>query len=322
MGGDYAPLEIIQGAISASSDPTIHICLVGKEDIIQKTVLDNQLVIGTNISILHASDVIGMSESPSIAYRNKKESSIHKGLGLVKSGKAQAFISAGNTGAVLMASTLILGRVKGVERPALAAVLPTKKDPLVMLDMGSNVDCKPSYLAQFAVMGNYFSKVEFNKKSPRVGLLNIGEEEDKGDSLSQAAFLSIKEKDLNFVGNIESKEILSGNVDVVVCDGFVGNALLKFGEGVASLFYDFFKTEARGSLLSKLGLLCLSPGLRRFKKKFDYQEVGAAPLLGINGISLVAHGKSSRLAISSAIQRARHIVDENMVAQISEAISK
>lgn len=322
MGGDHAPDENILGAYRAIDDLSINVILVGQEDVIKKCIKKHNLSDVSSITICNAEEIVGMDESPSLSFRSKKKSSIRIGLNLVKEKKADAFVSSGNTGAVMATSSLVLGRCKNVERPAITTIIPSMKDPLIMLDMGSNVDCKPKYLAQFAVMGSYFSEVVFNKDKPRVGLLNIGEESYKGNTLTQSTYELLKEDSrINFIGNIESRYILKGDVDVVVCDGFVGNSLLKFGEGVSELFFTFFKSEWKQSFISKIGLLFLNPGLKRFKRKFDYQETGGAPLLGVNGVSIVAHGKSNSIAIKNALKVAHKTVESNMVATMEKAFS-
>jgi glycerol-3-phosphate acyltransferase PlsX len=323
MGGDHAPGEVLQGAYLALKELGIHLVLVGPEDVITQEINRIPHWPKEGYSIVHAPDVVGMSESPSLAFRKKKQSSIQVGLNLVKNNEADAFVSAGNTGAVMAASLLTLGRIPGVERPAIATVLPSMTGPFIMLDMGSNVDSKPQHLVQFGIMGHYFSKLLFNVTKPRVALLNIGEEEDKGNHATLEAYPVLKEtKDIFFIGNLEGKDILLGKADVIVCDGFVGNAILKFGEGVTGLFLDFFKTEAKASLRALFGILLLKPMLTRFIKRFDYQEYGGAPLLGVNGVSVIAHGKSKRVAIKNAIRIAKQTVESDIVGKIAEALAE
>ncbi|MEK9727956.1 MAG: phosphate acyltransferase PlsX [Candidatus Margulisiibacteriota bacterium] len=317
MGGDHAPTQIILGALQAVNQFDIHIILVGQTDVI------NQHFNGhANISIHHASEVIQMDESPLQAYKKKKDSSIHVGLNLVKEGRADAFLSAGNTGAVMSCSLFILGRIPGVDRPALASVIPTKQGRALMLDMGSNVDSKPNHLEQYALMGHFFSSQVLHVENPKVGIINIGEEEEKGNQLVQDTFALLKNNPLiNFVGNLEGKDILFHKADVIVCDGFVGNTLLKFGEGLV----DFLLSEIKngiinGNFLAKLGGFLLKPVFKSIKKRIDYEEYGGAPLLGIAGVSLVAHGKSHEKAIVSAIRTAIEAVETNMIQKISSAI--
>jgi len=321
MGGDHAPEEIFQGAYLALKEYEFHILLVGPEEITQKQLLAFPDWPMTRTTIVHAPEVVGMSESPSLAFRKKKNSSIQIGLNLVKDHQAEAFVSAGNTGAVMTASVLTLGRIPGVERPAIGTLMPSKHGYCLMLDMGSTVDCKAAHLAQFAIMGHFLAQSLLKIESPRIALLNIGEEEDKGNQVTLEAYALLKSNsDLNFIGNVEGKDILYGKADVVVCDGFVGNTVLKFGEGVTAIFMDFFKSEAKSSVLSLLGALLLKPALKRFLKTYDYQEVGGAPLLGVNGVSIIAHGKSSRIAIKNAIRSAVQTVSVDVVGSIKKAL--
>ena len=322
MGGDFCPESNIFGAIEAVNKYPFHVILVGDESVLSKEISMITDFPNDKISIAHADEVIGMAESPAMSFRKKKNSSIHVGLNMVKEGKAHAFVSAGNTGAVLTASTFILGRLPGVERPALAAAIPSASGHFTMLDMGSNVDCKSSHLVQFAIMGHCFSKYVMGVKSPRVGLLNIGEEEDKGNDLSRETFGLLKEQSFNFIGNVEGKCLTEGKADVVVCDGFVGNNLLKFGEGISKLFRRFFKQEAKQSFLSLLGLLLLKPAFKRFKKKFDYDEYGGAHFLGLNGVSIIAHGSAKPKAIRNALKMAYMAAESNMNDVIKDALSK
>ncbi len=317
MGGDHAPNEIVKGAQLAVQNFDVAIVLVGNEG-----VLNSYNTNHPNIKIVHAADVIGMDEAPLQAYKKKKNSSIHVGLELVKNNQADAFISAGNTGAVMSCSLFILGRIPGVDRPALASLIPTKKGHALMLDMGSNVDSKPMHLEQYALMGHFFSSQVLHVNQPRVGLINIGEEAEKGNQLTQDAYGCLsRNSTLNFIGNLEGKDILFHKADVIVCDGFVGNALLKFGEGLVEFMLTEIKQSiVNGSLLSRLGGVLLRPVFQTIKKRIDYEEYGGAPLLGINGVSLVAHGKSKEKAIYSAIRTAVESVESDMIQKMSMAI--
>ena len=275
---------------------------------------------GDRINVVDCKDVVAMSESPSTSFKRKKDSSIQVGLKLVKDGTCNAFLSAGNTGAVMFSASMILGRLPGIERPAISTILPTQKGPVVMMDMGSSMDCKPSHLSQFALLGHYFASSVFGIDSPRIGLLNVGEEKDKGNSLTLAAYDEISNLNLNFSGNVEGKEILSGDFDVIVCDGFVGNVVLKFAESVSKLFYNFFKMEAKRSILSLIGLLLLKGSLKKFKKKFDYDEYGGAPLLGVNGVAIIAHGGAKAIAISNAIKMCMKTLETDMVKDLNKSL--
>ncbi|MFT5171471.1 MAG: glycerol-3-phosphate acyltransferase PlsX [Candidatus Marinamargulisbacteria bacterium] len=322
MGGDHAPENVLEGAFLAVQKLPVKITLVGNEEIITPLLVDRADWPNDRLTICHAPETISMSETPSVAFRKKKKSSIHVGLNLVKESLADGFVSAGNTGAVLTASMIILRNIENIERPAIATVLPGKHGPVVMLDMGSNVDCKPIHLVQFAIMGKYFAELLLGIPNPKIGILNIGEEEDKGDILTQTAHNMLKEMPINFKGNIEGKDILTNKVDVITCDGFVGNSVLKFGESISELFVDFFKSEAKNSFFSKAGLLLLKPALNRFKKSYDYAAYGGAPLLGLNGVSVIAHGKSSPLAIKNAIKSAYDAVESDMVNKIAGAVAE
>jgi glycerol-3-phosphate acyltransferase PlsX len=319
MGGDHAPDQIILGAKQAVGRFNVKVMLVGDRDIIANHVNNHE-----NIEIVHASETISMEESPLLAYRKKKDSSIHVGLNLVKDGKADAFLSAGNTGAVMSCSLFILGRIPGVDRPALASVIPTKKGRALMLDMGSNVDSKPIHLEQYAMMGHFFSSEVLHVTNPKVGIINIGEEEAKGNQLAQETYALLSENSvINFVGNLEGKDILFHKADVIVCDGFVGNTLLKFGEGLVEFILGEIKNGIlNGTIFARLGGFLLKPVFKSIKKRIDYEEYGGAPLLGINGVSLVAHGKSKEKAIVSAIRTAIESVETNMIQKISSSIQQ
>lgn len=322
MGGDCGPKSNVDGAILATKECPIKVVLVGDEKRISEELSRYSPSETKNISIEHASEVIATAESPSKAFRQKKDSSIHVGLNLVKNKIANGFVSTGNTGAIMAASTFILGRSKHVDRPGLAAVFPSKKEPFVILDLGSNVDCKPNHLAEFAIMGHFFAKFILKRETPKISLLSIGEERDKGNQLTQATYPLLESLPFNFTGNIEAKEMTLGLTDVVVCDGFVGNSLLKFGEGISKLFTNFFKNEAKESLLSKFALCLLIPAFKRFKKKFDYDEYGGAHLLGVNGVSIIAHGSASPVAIKNAIKTAYLNVENKVTEKIANAISE
>jgi len=320
MGGDYAPLAVIQGVNLALSEYDLQVSLVGRKAEIQAAIDATPNFDTSKVDIVDATDVVEMNDSPFESFKKKKNSSIKVGLDLVKQGAAQGFISAGNTGAMMFASTLILGKLPNIDRPAIMTMLPTNTKPVMLLDVGACVDCKPHFLLQFAEMANIYAKEVQHNPNPRIGLLNIGEESSKGNELSQKAFQLLSKSNLNFVGNVEGKDFFSNKADIVVCDGFVGNNMLKFGEGVVGLVTDFLKSEGKSSFLSALGLLLLQHTLKRFRKKFDYSEYGGAPLLGLNGVSIVAHGSSNRVAIKSAINNCLQTIQSNMVEKISQSI--
>jgi phosphate acyltransferase len=320
MGGDYAPESAVEGAVMAAREYETEIILTGLSDKIH-AVLD-RLDPDHNLPILvvHADEVVEMHDSPGKVLRSKRKSSMKIGLDLVKDGNASAFLSAGNTGAVLAYSTVILRPLSGVDRPAIAIQLPTLKGNAILLDAGANVDCKTSQLFQFGIMGHVFAEYILGKKNPRVGLLSIGEEAGKGNEVVKEAFQMLKASHINFIGNIEGKEVYRGNADVIVCDGFTGNIALKISESLSEMIGTNLKRMFQSNWLSKLGYLLLKPQLNEFKKKVDYSETGGAPLLGVNGVVIIAHGSSSAKAIKNAINRARELSEKNINAHIREGI--
>jgi glycerol-3-phosphate acyltransferase PlsX len=314
MGGDYAPAEIVKGAVLASLQPDVEIILVGQpEQINLELSRYNQK---GKISVVAASETIGMDESPAQAVKTKKDASINVAVALVKDGKADAIVSAGNTGAIMAAALFKLGRISGIERPAIATEFPLPSGKVLLLDMGANVDCKPHHLEQFALMGHIYAKHVMNIANPRVGLLSIGEEKEKGNELTRESWPLIKALPINFIGNIESKEILQGNVDVVVCDGFVGNLILKFAESLAGAVFKLLKTELSRGVLNKIGLAFLIPSLLKLRKKITYEEYGGAPMLGIAGTVFKAHGRAKAAAFNSAIRETVAAVQGDMVGKL------
>jgi len=320
MGGDFAPSEIVKGAVEGALELPVSIILVGQEEKILSELKKYKKVI--NISVENASQVIGMDEAPTSSVREKTDSSLNVAVKLVKGRRADAVLSAGNTGALMTASLFGLGRIKGVERPAIATVFPTGTSEILLLDMGANVDCKPKHLKQFADMGSLYAEHIMHIKNPRVGLLNIGEEEEKGNDLTRAAYPLLKNSSINFVGNIESKEILSGKVDVVVCDGFVGNLILKFAESVSQTVIKLLRKELSKNISSRLAGLLLLPSIGNLRKITDYHEYGAAPLLGVNGVCFKAHGRAKARAIKNALRVTSEAVSEHLVEFISQVESK
>ena len=326
MGGDFAPRNVVAGAVEAlqESKGRFSLILVGQEGPIRaevnKASHQSDGIKDTSFSIVHAAEVIDMHDLPNAALKTKKDSSITVGITLHRDGKADAFISAGNTGAVLSASTLILGRVKGVGRPTIGAMLPTESEPCLLLDAGTNVDCRASHLFEFAVMGSIYLEAMTGKSKPAVGLLSIGEEDTKGNEVSLEAFALLKKSKLNFVGNVEGRDILKGKIDVVVCDGFVGNILLKFGESIPSFLKAKFKAFAEQSTWKKIMVLMARNGMRSVMKELDYQEHGGVPLLGVNGVSIIGHGGSTPKAIKNMIYRAEEMVRRNVHLRIQEAM--
>jgi glycerol-3-phosphate acyltransferase PlsX len=320
MGGDHAPTVNIDGAVeTVQESEDIHVTLVGDEATIRKELKGRKYKTG-RISIVHASQVVEMQESPALAIRKKKDSSIRVGIGLVKAGRADAFVSAGHSGVVMGTSLLLLGMSEGVDRPAIATLMPNLKDKFLILDVGANVDCTPQNLHQFALMGNIYCRLILGRERPKVGLLGIGEEDIKGNELTKEAFKLIKESSLNFIGNIEGRDIFSGKADVVVCDGFTGNIALKISEGLAETIIKMLKREISGITAGRLGYLMLRPAFKNFKKKTDYDEFGGAPLLGINGTSIISHGRSSSKAIKNALKVAHDFSRKRVYEAISDAI--
>lgn len=320
MGGDNAPHVNVAGAIAAARDYDVEIILVGDTLSLRQELLRCP-VSSLNITIEPASQIISMDESPTVALRQKKDSSITRAIELVKGGKADAVISAGNTGAVMAASKIILGTLKGVDRPAIAAIFPTLNAPCVILDVGANVDCKPQHILQFAVMGSIYAEYILGKKSPRVGLLSIGEEELKGNELTREAHKILRNSKLNFAGNVEGRDIFKGEISVIVCDGFIGNIVLKASESMAELFDVVLKEELRGRVLYRFGARLCDNALKNFMRKIDYAEHGGAPLLGVNGVSIISHGRSSSRAIKNAIRVAKEFIEKKVNYYIGENLA-
>ncbi len=323
MGGDFAPRETLLGAYAAVEAYPVKVLLVGPEADVKAAQRALKLPDHPHIHIVHADELVGMSESPTQSFRKKKNSSIQVGLRLISEKKADAFVSAGNTGAVMTAATFVLGRLPGIDRPAIATVFSGREhSKVVMLDMGASADCRPAHLLQFAEMGRCYAQSVVGIDAPRIGLLSIGEEPEKGNQLIQDTFPLFQEKVANFYGNIEGKEIFLNKCDVVVCDGFVGNSLLKFGEGVVALFMDYFKGIRKTSILGTIGLLFLMGSLKKFKKEYDFEETGGAPLLGVDGVVIIAHGRSSQKSIKHAIRNAYQAVSHGMVDAIADAVKE
>jgi glycerol-3-phosphate acyltransferase PlsX len=321
MGGDNAPASEVTGAVMAARKWQIPIVLVGQSQLVEKE-LANHDVQDLDVRVVQASEVVGMHDSASDAVRKKKDSSIRVAFDLVKQGEASAVVSTGNSGATMAAGMFVLKRIPGIDRPAIATVVPNLKDQTIILDVGGNVDCKPVHLVQFALMGSVFSAQMFEKASPKVGLLSNGEEESKGNELTRLANLELKETSLNYAGYTEGRDIYNGEVDVVVCDGFVGNVVLKVSEGLAEAMGLMLRREFSSRFLSKLGYLLVKPSLKAFRKKVDYAEYGGAPLLGIQGTVMICHGSSSPRAIMNAIKMAydydKRQVKTRMIERLDE----
>ncbi len=322
MGGDFAPEQIVYGAVRAARKYGVGIVLVGDEPQIRKVLEREQGWEGLGIDICHTTEVIEMGEHPAEAVRTKKDSSLVVATRLVKEGKCDAVLSAGSTGAAVTAAQLILKRIKGIGRPTIATPMPTPKGVTLLLDSGANVDSKPEHLVQSGMMGSIYAEYVFGVKSPRVGLLNIGEEETKGNEQAKATYQILKTmRTINFCGNAEGRDVPKGNFDVVICDGFVGNVVLKFGEGLAKTIMKLIKDAVKeGGILPKLGALLLKPTLKKLGKRLDATEYGGAPLLGVNGCCLISHGSSNAKAICSAIGVAKGYVEGAVLERIQEKL--
>ncbi len=322
MGGDLGASINVQGAIEACKEwSDVEVILVGDQKRLSQELKSLNVNPNLPIHVQHAADMVGMHESPVEACRTRPDSSIMVSAKLVADGKANALVSAGNSGATMAASLLHLRRLEGISRPAIATILPTLDGHCVMLDMGANMDCKPKHLLQFAVMGSVYYEAIFKKINPTVGLLSIGEEENKGNELTTGTHQLLKNSGLNYIGNVEGRDIPMGKSDVVVCDGFVGNVVLKFGEGLSEALIKLIKNELKGHPLALLGGLLLKPGLRNIKKKVDPAEYGGAPLLGIEGISIVSHGGSNAHAIKNGLRVAAELYRDNINLHIKERLT-
>lgn len=324
MGGDNAPYSVIEGVCEALNEfkDIEQICITGPEEKLNE-ILSKYTYDKNRLKVINCLEIITPNEHPVMALRKKKDSSMVKALELVKAGECDGIISAGSTGAFLAGCTLIVGRIKGIERPTLGPVMPGKNARFMVVDAGANVDSKPQYLPQFAQMGKVYYKYVLGVENPTVGLINVGAEEEKGNELTKAAYKLLKEKEgLNFVGNVEAREALNGDVNVLVCDGFAGNILLKTSEGVAATLLGIIRDEINSSFLSKLGGLLLLPVFKRIKKRFDYKEQGGAPFLGVDGICIKAHGSSDARALKNAIRQAKIFCENDILGKIKIEIQK
>jgi glycerol-3-phosphate acyltransferase PlsX len=322
MGGDYAPQNIVEGAIQAAEvNSNIELYLVGRENEIFKVLSSNNLSFKKE-NIIHASEVIDMGDSPTVSIKTKPGSSLVVGAKLVKENKADALVSAGNTGAMMAVSTLIIGRIPGVSRPTIGTFMPNETGVLTLFDIGASVDSKPQHLLEYAIMGTIFTEEIYGIENPRVGILSVGEEESKGNEVTVEAAKLIRKTNLNFVGNVEGRDILKGTVHVVVCDGFVGNILLKFGEGVLSYLKHKFKVYAGKNIFNKIKVGFIKTALKEILKDFDYQEYGGVPLLGVNGISIIGHGSSTAKAIKNMVLRAEEMYRKNLIQKITASLEK
>ena len=323
MGGDFAPQAVLDGVKLALPDlgADVTLLLYGDEAALKQGLEERGLQADQRIQVVATTEVVGCDESPTMAIRKKKDSSMVRAITDVAEGRADCVLSAGSTGALLTGATLIIKRLPGAKRPALATVFPAREGCVLALDCGANTDCKPSYLAQFAVMGSAYMRQLMGVADPRVGLLNNGAEEGKGNELTKAAYQLMKTLPIHFSGNCEARDVMSGAFDVVVCDGFDGNVLLKSTEGAASLLMGQLKQELSASLRTKLGAGLIMPALKKVKRKLDYTEYGGAPLLGVNGGVIKAHGSSNAKAFCSAIFQAKKLIASDVTGNISASLS-
>ncbi|WP_127585766.1 phosphate acyltransferase PlsX [Paenibacillus koleovorans] len=321
MGGDHAPQVVVEGALLAAAEwSDVQLVLVGDQPRMEQLLAGRRLP--ANVTLHHAADAIGPEEEPVKAVRRKKDASMVVAGRLVREGQADAMISAGNTGALMTTGLLIVGRIPGIERPALAPMLPTMDGKGVLaLDLGANMDATPDNLLQYAIMGSVYRRQVHGIAKPRIALLNVGSEAMKGNELTKHAYPLLEQAPIQFIGNVEARDVLNADCDVIVCDGFVGNILLKAMEGTAGAIFSALKSEFTRSTLSKLAAAILKPGLSRFKKKLDYSEHGAAPLLGINGLVLKSHGSSDAKAIKNGVRQARIAISNHLVQMIATEIS-
>jgi phosphate acyltransferase len=320
MGGELGPEEMVTGAIQAVAESDLDVALIGDKDILN-SVIQKLSLNSSRLEVIHASQSISMDESPFEAIRKKKDSSIAIAFEQVKNGQADAVVSAGNSGATMASAIRSLGRLENISRPGIASIFPTLKKPLVMMDVGANVDCRPQHLYQFGVMGAAFSKNLFQIKKPSIGLLSIGEEGGKGNVLVKSAHELFRKSTLNFKGNVEGRDIFQGDVDVIVCDGFVGNVCLKVSEGLAEAINSMLRTEISKSFMAKMGYLLARKAFKNFGKKVDYAEYGGAPLLGINGTGIICHGRSNAKAIKNAIKVAAAMIRSKVNDHIIELLA-
>jgi glycerol-3-phosphate acyltransferase PlsX len=321
MGGDYAPRHVVDGALAAVRHFDLGVMLVGRAAAIDAELVRHPDVDRARVRIVDATDVIDMADSPSAALRRKPAASIKVAAEAVAHGTAAALFSAGHTGATVMAAHGAFGMLTGVDRPALAATVPTRRRPAVLLDVGASVECRPAHLLQFAVMGSMYARVAFGIDAPRIGLLSIGEEETKGNELTREAHRLLKASSLAFIGNIEARDVYSGEADVIVCDGFTGNVALKISEGLVDVVEDLLREELSSTITMRVGSLLTRRALRHFRRRVDYSEYGGAPLLGVAGVAVVGHGRSSAKAVRNAVAMAYRFAAQGFLARVEREIA-
>ena len=320
MGGDHAPEVVVEGGVMAAREYGIEVVLVGPQEVVEAELAKHDTA-GLSLPVVYASQVIEMTDEPSMAAKMKKDSSMVVGMNLVKNGEADAFTTAGNSGGALAAALFHLGRIKGIKRPALSTIFPTRKGFCFISDIGANTDCKPVYLLQFGIMGSVYAERVLGISKPRVGIVSTGEEEGKGSILVKEAFELLKKSHLHFIGNVEGKDIPAGLADVVVTDGFSGNVVIKLSEGVASMLMGVMEEEIKKRPVSVFGALLAKSALREVKSRLDYSEYGGAPLLGVDGVVIVGHGRSNAKAIKNMVRVGKEAVEKGMLAAIKEGIA-
>ena len=320
-GGDHAPARIVDGALAAARHLGIGVDLVGRVAAIDAELARHEDRQALDIRVINAPDVVEMSESPAQALRRKPRASIKVAAELVARGEAAALVSAGHTGAAVVAAHGAFGMLPGVDRPALAPSVPTRDGSAVLIDAGATVECKPSYLLQFGVMGSVYARAWMGIERPRVGLLSIGEEESKGNDLTREAHQLLKASPLHFIGNVEARDIFSGQADVIVCDGFTGNVALKLSEGLVEMVEDLLGEELQSTFSAQVGYLLSRRAFRRFRKRVDYSEYGGAPLMGVAGLCIVGHGRSSAKAVRNAVAMASRFVSSNVLSRVEQEIA-
>lgn len=320
MGGDFGPRVTVEGAVKAAQEYQVEVLLVGAEELIKKE-FSKQKISGNRASIVNAPEAIGMGEGI-LSFRKKKNSSIRVGAQLLKSGQADAFVSTGNTAAVVYISKKVLGSLSGVDKPALSLLVPNLKGLTLLLDVGANVDCRPQHLEQFAIMGQIFMENVLDLKNPKIGLMSIGEESSKGNELTKEVFEKLRSSSLNFIGNVEGKDIYSGKADVIVTDGFIGNVALKVSEGVVETLFYMVRNEVMKNFFAKIGYLLMKRNLKKMYRKVDYSEYGGALLLGLNGVCIIGHGRSNVNAVKHAVRLAKDFVMSRVQDKIQHEMAR
>ena len=321
MGGDHAPQAAVEGGVWAARDYGVDVVLVGQEGALERELAKHDTG-GLSLPIVHASEVIGMEDEPAAAAKSKQDSSMVVGMSLLKAGEADAFFSAGNSGGVMAAALFTLGRIAGVKRPALSALYPTSQGDCVILDVGANTDCKPEWLVQFGIMGSAYAEIALGMTEPRVGIVSNGEEEGKGSTLVKEAYALFKESPLNFIGNVEGRDIPAGLANVVVTDGLTGNVIIKLSEGLTRFLTNVILTEIKSGVVTSVGGALARPALQRAKRVLDYSDVGGVPLLGVNGVVMVGHGRSNAKAVKNGLGAALRGAEGGLVDSISSRLGE